>query len=183
MNFKKILSLLKKPELFERSEEIFWKDPYISEKLLEAHLNPDWEAASRKHSTIEKTVKWLDENVFEKKDSKILDLGCGPGLYASPLAELGYHLTGIDYSRRSIDYASRHAKENGLKIDYIYQNYLKIDYDSDFDVIMLIYCDLGALTNQERDTLLAKIYKALKPGGLFIFDAFKKRSIKILANS
>ena len=178
MDVNQLLKLSQKPELFERSETSFWDDPHISKKMLEAHLNPDWNAASRKTSIIDKSVEWLNEEIFLNKDLKILDLGCGPGLYSSRLAELGYSITGIDYSRRSIDYAEDKARKNNLDIKYIYQNYLTIDFESEFDVIMLIFCDLGALTNKERDILLAKIYKALKPGGTFIFDIFTDKNRK-----
>ncbi len=36
----------------------------------------------------------------------------------------------------------------------------------------MIYCDFAALTFSERQLLLSKVYSALKPGGLFIFDVF-----------
>ncbi|OCL25720.1 hypothetical protein U472_15445 [Orenia metallireducens] len=176
MNIKKLMELSQKPQLFERNKTLFWDDPHISKKMLEAHLNPDWDAASRKMSTIDKSVEWLNEDVFSKKDIKVLDLGCGPGLYASRLAKLSYSITGIDYSQRSINYAQKEATENNLDIKYIYQNYLTIDFEAEFDVIMLIFCDFGALTNEERDILLKKIYKALKPGGIFVFDVFTDRN-------
>ncbi len=185
MNIEKIISLSRKPKIFKRSETAFWDDPHISKKMLEAHLNPDWDAASRKHSTIDTSVKWMSEDIFLDKTLRILDLGCGPGLYTSRLARLGYSITGIDYSHRSIDYAKDYAEDNSLDINYIYQNYLTIDFKSEFDVIILIYCDLGALTNKERDTLLQKIHCALKPGGIFIFDVFtdKYRTEKDLGRS
>ncbi|MFP4016163.1 MAG: class I SAM-dependent methyltransferase, partial [Halanaerobiales bacterium] len=185
MNLKKLIEMSNKPEVFERTEEAFWDDPHISGKMLEFHLDPTEEAASRSQSTIEKSVKWIDEELkaryflndnLLKKNIKILDLGCGPGLYASRLAGLGYTLTGIDYSRNSIEYARKYSEENNIGVDYIYQNYLTIDYNDEFDVILLIYCDLGALTDAERDNLLERTYKALKPGGTFIFDVFTDKN-------
>ncbi|RCW52114.1 class I SAM-dependent methyltransferase [Halanaerobium sp. ST460_2HS_T2] len=185
MNINKLISLSQKPKLFERSKTAFWDDSHISKKMLEAHLNPDSNAASRKISIIDRSVKWLNKEIFLNKNIEILDLGCGPGLYASRLAESGYSVTGIDYSERSINYAKKQIKENDLNIEYIYQNYLTIDFESEFDVIMLIFCDLGALTNKERDILLDKVYRALKPGGIFIFDVFtdKNRSKDLLDKS
>ncbi len=185
MDINKLLELSQKPKLFVRSNAAFWDDEHISKKMLEAHLNPDWNAASRKISIINKSVEWLNKKILENQDCKILDLGCGPGLYASRLAELGYSITGIDYSHRSINYARIKAREKELDIKYVYKNYLTIDFESEFDVIMLIYCDLGALTNEERDILLAKIYESLKPGGIFIFDVFtdKNRNKDDLARS
>ena len=165
----KLFSLLQKPALWQRSAEPFWDDEHISKGMLEAHLNPDWDAASRKHSFIEQSVKWLISIIPEV--GRILDLGCGPGLYTSKLSEAGYDVTGMDFSRRSIAY----AKEHDPKTRYIYQNYLEMDYTGEFDAITLIYCDYGALIPEERKTLLAKIHRALKPGGLFIFDVFTVR--------
>jgi len=138
--------------------------------MLETHLNPDWDAASRKHSYIDRSVKWLESIIPE--GSKILDLGCGPGLYAIRLSEAGYDVTGMDFSRRSIAY----AKEHDTKSKYIYQNYLEMDYTEVFDAITLIFCDYAALIPEERKTLLSKIHRALKPNGLFIFDVFAERT-------
>jgi SAM-dependent methyltransferase len=164
-----LLLHLKKPELWQRSNEPFWDDEHISKGMLEAHLNPDWEAASRKHDFIDRSVKWLT-NVIPA-GSRILDLGCGPGLYTKRLSDAGYDVTGIDYSRRSIAY----AKEHDSKTKYIYQNYLELDYNGEFDAITLIYCDYAALNPDDRKALLSRIHRALKPGGLFIFDVFSER--------
>jgi len=59
-----------------------------------------------------------------------------------------------------------------VNIEYLYQSYLDMDYYEKFDAVILIYCDFGALSNEERDVLLKKVYRALKPGGFFIFDVF-----------
>ena len=52
-----LFRLLQKPVLWQRSAEPFWDDEHISKGMLEAHLNPDWEAASRKHSFIDRIQK------------------------------------------------------------------------------------------------------------------------------
>jgi SAM-dependent methyltransferase len=168
--FDPLFSFVQRPNLWERSENLFWDDSHISSKMLEAHLNPNWEAASRKHSDIDASVNWLTTLI--PACSKILDLGCGPGLYTKRLSNQGYDVTGLDFSKRSIAYAKEHDQQS----EYIYQNYLELDYTESFDVISLIYCDYGALTFNERQTLLAKVFCALKPGGQFIFDVFTKKT-------
>lgn len=173
---KELFSLVKMPSLWQRSSEPFWDDEHISKGMLQAHLDPDREAASRKKETIERSVKWLSTVI--PKGSKILDLGCGPGLYTKRLSALGYNVTGMDFSKRSIEYARAHD----LDTEYIFQNYLELDFTSEFDVITLIYCDYAALTQPERKILLSKIYKALKPNGLFIFDVFTNTHFKSKAN-
>lgn len=134
--------------------------------MLEAHLNPQWDAASRKHETIDRSVEWLSTII--PIGGKILDLGCGPGLYTKRLSDIGYDVTGMDFSKRSIAY----AREHDCKSKYIYQNYLELDYVEAYDSVILIYCDYGALTPLERQMLLSKVYQVLKVGGLFIFDVF-----------
>jgi SAM-dependent methyltransferase len=101
---------------------------------------------------------------------RVLDLGCGPGLYAAKLAARGLRVTGIDYSRRSVDYARQFAAEHGLTIEYRYQDYLTLDEPPGYDAVLLIYGDLCPLAPEKRDTLLDHVYRALKPGGHFVFD-------------
>ena len=39
-------------------------------------------------------------------------------------------------------------------------------------MIVLIYYDFGVLSEQDRDLILRKIHRSLKPGGLFVFDVY-----------
>ncbi|QHQ60432.1 methyltransferase domain-containing protein [Anaerocolumna sedimenticola] len=174
MNMELLLNSVKKPDLYSTLEEPFWDDPYIAQQMLEAHLNPDWDAASYNHKTIDQIVEWQIKYLNLKKGAKILDLGCGPGLYCTRFSRYGLDVTGMDYSGNSISYAKKYAETNDLNIQYIYQDYLTMDYSDKFDAIFLIYCDLGALSDSRRDLLLQKIHKALKPGGVFVFDAFTR---------
>ncbi|MBS3811556.1 MAG: class I SAM-dependent methyltransferase [Halanaerobiales bacterium] len=172
MDIKKLINLSQKPKLFERSEQKFWDDPHISKKMLEIHLDPEFDAASRTHEFIKKSLSWLVDSIFTEQDQKILDLGCGPGFYSKELAKKGYSVTGIDLSKRSIEYAKAQVQKKELNIEYKVQNFLTLDFEKEFDVVSLVYCELGALTNRERDRLLNIVNKALKPGGKFLFDVF-----------
>jgi SAM-dependent methyltransferase len=172
INFKTLFKYAKKPEYYAQSTASLWDDEHISKGMLEAHLDPDWDAASRKHSFIDKSVEWIADFAGPNNGDKVLDLGCGPGLYAERLSKKGYKVTGIDFSRRSINYAKEHALKEGLDISYFYQDYLTMDFEKEFNLIILIFCDFGVLPDEQRDLLLKKIYRALKPGGKLIFDVF-----------
>jgi SAM-dependent methyltransferase len=174
LDLEQLLGVQQKPVLFPEREELFWDDPYISQQMLRAHLDPTVDAASYKHETIDKTAEWIVEHLGLKAGSRVLDLGCGPGLYCTRLYKHGIDVVGMDFSKNSIDYAIRYAKENGMDIEYIYQNYLDMDYENESDAVLLIYYDLGALTDPERDILLSKVHKALKPGGAFVFDVLTR---------
>ncbi|MBP2642524.1 MAG: hypothetical protein H6Q67_411 [Firmicutes bacterium] len=174
LDFDRLKTLMQQPKLFEKGTATLWDDTHISQNMLKAHLTPDTDAASRKESIINSTITWMSTNFLTHK-SDILDLGCGPGLYTKKLAALGHNVVGIDFSKRSIEYAINDAKNNNHTIQYVYQNYLEMNYDEEFDLIILIYCDFGVLNGEERNTLLAKIHKALRPNGLFIFDIFNEK--------
>ncbi len=102
----------------------------------------------------------------------LLDLGCGPGLYAKQFHDLGYHVTGIDISERSIQYGQQQAQLAEEAITYIHGSYLGLDVKEQFDVATLIYCDYGVLSDQDRRTLLDNIYRALKSNGKLLLDVF-----------
>lgn len=183
-NYSTLLHYLEaKPPLYAPSTAPFWDDEHISKQMLAAHLNPKMDAASRNHAFIGQSVRWIasicgigasESLTNQPKSVKLLDLGCGPGIYAERLTKVGFSVTGIDFSRRSIEYAQNSAKEQKLDITYRYMNYLTLDDASEFDVAIMIYCDFGVLSREDRATLLKRVFRALKPGGLFIFDANTK---------
>lgn len=167
---EKLLSYLVKPEIYTESTAKFWDDEYISKSMLAAHLDPEFDGATRKHQFVDQSVEWIAGIVPPSDFEKLLDLGCGPGLYAERFYQKGYQVTGIDGSRRSIDYAKQMAAKSQHKIIYHYQDYRQLNYHEEFDVITLIYRDFCVLPDSGRLKLLDRIYHALKPKGRFIVD-------------
>ena len=170
----KIISQLiewqQKPAPFTPGELPFWDDPHISTQMLKVHLDPTMEAASRKPETIDRSVKWMIEALVLQAGDAVLDLGCGPGLYASRFSRAGLRVTGVDYSHNSIAYASRYAKEHDLDITYRHQNYLELDDENLYDAAVLIYGDFCPLNPEQRSILLKNIHRALRPDGKFALD-------------
>ncbi|MDO4272049.1 MAG: class I SAM-dependent methyltransferase [Eubacteriales bacterium] len=160
------------PTLYKESEAAFWDDDHISKQMLIAHLDPDFDGASRKLDFIEKSVSWIKKIVPPQSYQSLLDIGCGPGLYTERFVTEGYTVTGVDFSRRSICYARHSARKAGLDIDYICKNYLALDIDKQFGLSTMIYCDYGALSTENRRIVLQNIYKHLKPGGKLLLDVF-----------
>ncbi len=169
---KNVEMVLEKPPLYKKTEGEFWNDEHISMQMLKAHLNPESEGASRKHAFIEKSAAWITELVSPIDYPLLLDIGCGPGLYAEKFARQGYRVTGIDFSGRSIDYAKNAALKQGLDIAYLYQNYLNMELNKTFDFATMIYCDYGALSTADRKVLMRNVYSHLKSDGKFLLDVF-----------
>lgn len=170
MNLDLIMQLQQKPEPFTPGELLFWDDPHISAQMLAAHLDPNHDLASRRPETIQRSVDWLVAMLGLQAGNSVLDLGCGPGLYAARLAEKALRVTGVDYSRRSIAYAIQYAAEHHLDIRYRYQDYLTLEDESLYDAALLIYGDFCPLSADQRKKLLGNVHHALKPGGYFVLD-------------
>ena len=177
-----LIPLQQKPAPFTPGEPLFWNDPHISSQMLAVHLDPNIEAASRKAETIDRSVRWLIETLGLQPGASLLDLGCGPGLYASRFAQAGFHVTGVDYSRRSIEYATKYASEHALNITYRYQNYLELQDENRYDAAFLIYGDFCPLNPEQRARLLQNIHRALKPGGKFALDVTTREHRKRYGN-
>ncbi len=170
LNLQTLQALQQKPAPFTPGEPLFWDDPHISAQMLETHLDPETDLASRKPETIEKSVAWIVDELGLQAGDALLDLGCGPGLYASRFAPLGLHVTGVDYSRRSIAYARGEAERQNLEITYRYENYLDLQDEGLYDAALLIFGDYCVLNPANRHKLLGNVRRALKPGGHFVLD-------------
>jgi len=87
MKIADLVAKTERPKLYEKGTSFMWTDKHISKQLLDVHLNPDIDLASRKKSSIEKTVDWILDTQRGKGILNILDLGCGPGLYTERYLE------------------------------------------------------------------------------------------------
>ncbi|WP_096438294.1 class I SAM-dependent methyltransferase [Alteribacter populi] len=170
-----LLNHLHVPSRFEQADNAFWQDPYISKRLLEAHLSSDTEGASRSFAFIDKSIDFIQQVAPKKSYQKVLDLGCGPGLYSERLAKKGYTVKGIDFSENSIRYAKEQAKKLDFDIEYRHENYMELNDSNIYDLALLIYCDYGALATDDRSKLLFNIWNSLKNGGQLLLDVFSQK--------
>ena len=125
--WKKFKSALAEPVLYAQSGAAFWDDEHISQSMLQAHLAPEFEGASRTWSFMDDSAAWIALRMPPKAYPHLLDVGCGPGLYAERFARAGYEVTGVDISGRSLAYAQASAAEAGLAVTYSCQDYLTLD--------------------------------------------------------
>ncbi len=175
IDLSRLCQLQEKPQPFEPGEPMFWTDPHIAQQMLASHLDPTVDGASRRPETIQSITHWIATTFGLRPGDSILDLGCGPGLYAERLAQAGFQVTGVDFSQNSIDYATTQAREKKLPIHYRCQNYLELDEPALYSAVLLIYGDYCPLSPEQRAKLLANVRKALKPGGCFILDVSTPR--------
>ena len=161
----------KKPAPFSvYTAKELWTDEHTSAQMLAYHLDGEIDVSSRRTNFIEDSVSWMTECFDLSASSRIIDFGCGPGLYTSRFANLGAEVCGIDFSTRSIEYARKFAAQNNLDISYTEADYLKYQPSSGFDLITMIMCDYCALSPEQRATMLMKYYELLTDGGRIVLD-------------
>lgn len=176
MNIEKLFKYAQRPALYAPGTAVMWTDPYIAQQLLACHINPDHDIASRSNAKIDLVVNWILAQT-QKERMSILDLGCGPGLYAEKFARLSHRVTAVDFSQTSIDYAKGATEQNQSGITYHCDNYMNLQFENEFDLVILIYMDFCVLKPAERKIVLDNVYRALKKGGKFIFDVVNSKNI------
>jgi len=171
--FEELEKINERPELFQVcTTRDLWTDEHTSREMLSFHLDEAGDVASRNAGFIDRSVEWIAVEFNIGRETRIADFGCGPGLYATRLARRGANVTGIDFSKRSIDYARTVAVREQLSIRYVNQDYLDFETEDRFDLVLMIMCDFCALSPTQRMGLAEKFRTMLKPNGAVLLDVY-----------
>ncbi len=166
------------PEPWAEGDNIPWNDPGFSQRMLAEHFRQDHDGASRRTGKIAQHVAWIHRDLLCSKPSRILDLGCGPGLYALRLAQLGHTCRGIDFSPASIDYAREQAVQAGANCVYERNDIRLAGFGDNYDLVMQIYGEFNVFRPYDLRNILAKAYTALRIGGILLFEASTHESVE-----
>lgn len=162
-----IYDISQRPKPFSRyTAKELWTRPHLSQQMLSFHLNQETDLASRRFKLIDRVVNWINSQL-DLSGKNLCDLGCGPGLYTDRFAAMNADVTGVDFSKHTLDYARSQAKQ---PIRYIQADYLSDDLPTGFDVITLIYTDLCVLSQNQRKLLLGRMRRMLNLGGYIVID-------------
>ena len=106
-----------------------------------------------------KTLKYFAANL--PRQSNVLDYGCGPGLSAEYLANLGHSVTAFDASQNMLELVPKHERIKSYQATF--------DTFSENEIFDGIWASFSLLHAKRRDFphLLTSIKRALKPYGLF----------------
>jgi len=113
---------------------------------------------------------------FGKRSLTILDVACGGGFLANPLAAAGHQVTGIDLSNDSLNVAGRHDITGS--VTYLPMDARALSFpDGSFDVV----CMMDFLEHlPERNAVIQEASRVLKPGGWFFFHTFNRTPLSRL---
>ncbi|GIO25320.1 class I SAM-dependent methyltransferase [Oceanobacillus sp. J11TS1] len=170
ITIEKILEIAKNPEPFEEGTQEIWLDPDRADLVLKSHFDENIPGGSKEREFIDQTVDFINKIAPVEKFKKVIDLGCGPGLYSQNLSIKGYDVVGIDFNENSIEYAINEARKKGLSIDYRNEDITNAEIENEFDLALLIYQVYGIFSPENRKKILSNVHRGLKPGGLVLLD-------------
>jgi len=107
--------------------------------------------------------------------ASVLDLACGYGRIAIPLAQRGYRVIGLDLSKVLLAKARRTARKAGVQIAWHQGNMQDIPWVENFDASVSIFSSFGYFVDEaENLQVLEGVAQALKPGGRFLIDVVNR---------
>src|SRR5207248_11236969 len=110
--------------------------------------------------------------------STILDLCCGHGRHAIPLAQRGYQVTGQDLSEVFLQQARAAADAQRVQVRWVNGDMRTIPFENEFDAVINIFTAFGYLESDDEDQqVLVQVHKALKPGGLFVLEIIHREGL------
>lgn len=124
-------------------------------------------------------VDFLIERMNLQPDTRILDIGCGPGRHSLELARRGIQTVGVDISSEFIHYANGAALSEGLNAEFLAADARELAFIQDFDgAICLCEGAFGLAGSEENHRkVLRGVHQALRSGSLFILTVINALNV------
>jgi SAM-dependent methyltransferase len=120
-------------------------------------------------------VKGLIRLLQLKGPATILDLCCGSGRHAIPLALLGHDVTGFDWSRRLLAEARHTSRRSGASLNLVRGDARRLPFRCKFDIVINLFTSFGYFESEKEDRrVLQGVHKALKKDGRFLIDVLNR---------
>src|SRR5437763_12174515 len=147
-----------------------WYQVFFGENYLRMYDSPpEW---------TERQVECIVKLLALPPASTILDLCCGHGRHAIPLAQRGYQVTGQDLSELFLQRARAAADGQHVGVCWVQDDMRSIHFENAFDAVINIFTAFGYLESDDEDRkVLVQVHKALKPGGVFLLEIIHREGL------
>jgi SAM-dependent methyltransferase len=106
---------------------------------------------------------------------RVLDLCCGPGRHAIPLAQRGFAVTGVDSSAYLLEHARENARAAGVTPELVCADMRSFSRSNAFDMVLNLSNSFGYFEDRgDDDRVLSNIFDSLCPGGKVVIDVSPK---------
>jgi SAM-dependent methyltransferase len=106
---------------------------------------------------------------------RVLDLACGPGRHAVPLARKGFHVTGVDASAFLLAKGQEHADSSHVEVEFVHADMRAFRRSRAFDLTVSMFSSFGYFLERADDRqVAANIHDCLRSGGVALIDVMSK---------
>jgi SAM-dependent methyltransferase len=152
--------------------EPVWFERFFGEDYLEIYR--DFFPAERTAADVEGLVSLLGL----APGARVLDLACGHGRHAIPLAERGLAVTGYDLSEAFLARARADAAARGVAVRWLRGDMRELPFDAEFDAVINVFTAFGYFADPEDDLeTLRRVRRALVPGGRFLLETLHRDAL------
>jgi SAM-dependent methyltransferase len=110
--------------------------------------------------------------------SAVLDLACGHGRHAIPLAQRGFRVTGFDLSEEFLERARAAAQAQGAEVRWVHGDMRALAFEAEFDAVINIFTAFGYFESDDEDLeVLRGVHRALSPGGGLLLETMHRDAL------
>ena len=117
-----------------------------------------------------KEVAFLERSLDLTPGRRVLDVPCGNGRLALPLAGRGYRVTGVDITKTVLQEAQSSSKEANLELELRESDMRDLPWTETFDAAFCFWGSFGYFDDDGNRQFLEAVHRALKTGSRFALD-------------
>lgn len=102
--------------------------------------------------------------------ASVVDLACGRGRHAIPLASMGFRVTGVDYSGKMLLMGKALAEKEGVSVEWVREDMRTFRRPGTYDLFISLFSSFGFFSDQENQGVLENIEASLKQSGTLLLD-------------
>jgi SAM-dependent methyltransferase len=148
----------------------------------ETFFGPDYFEIYRDFLTPERTASEVDgvvELLGLAPGARVLDLACGHGRHAIPLAERGFAVTGYDLSETFLGRARAEASARDVHVRWRQGDMRELPFHQEFEAVVNLFTSFGYFSDEADDlAALVRVRAALEPGGRFLIETLHREGLE-----
>jgi SAM-dependent methyltransferase len=117
-------------------------------------------------------VEWF-AGLARRTGGPVLELGCGTGRIAVPIAQDGHHVVGLDRSAAMLERAERRARRADVEVRWVEGDMRAFSFNEAFALIFVAFNSFLMLEPDDRWACLARVREHLAPRGRVAIDVFQ----------